>query len=74
MTIYDIKEAVKETNPCFFSTQGMKFFGQTLKSFRVSKCEDGRFLITAPRIDRDGNKQGHTQRFFNPINNKLELN
>jgi len=72
MTIYEIKELTKETAPYFFSKDTMKFFGQTLKSFRVKKQDDGRYKITAP----SGNNWEHehtTVRFFNPENNELEL-
>ena len=44
MTIYEIKELTKETAPYFFSKDTMKFFGQTLKDFRVKKQEDGRWV------------------------------
>ena len=50
----------------------MKFFGQTLKDFRVKKQDDGRYKITAP----SGSNWEHehtTVRFFNPENNELEL-
>lgn len=72
MTIYDIKYAVAKTNPHFFDTKTLKHWGQTLKSFKISKCQDGRYFITAPIIDRDGKKHGNTERFFNPETNKLE--
>jgi|TARA_R100000664_G_scaffold33185_1_gene49653 hypothetical protein len=72
MTIYEIKELTKETAPYFFSKDTMKFFGQTLKDFRVKKQDDGRYKITAP----SGSNWEHehtTVRFFNPENNELEL-
>ena len=72
MTIYEIKELTKETAPYFFSKDTMKFFGQTLKDFRVKKHDDGRYKITAP----SGSNWEHehtTVRFFNPENNELEL-
>jgi hypothetical protein len=68
MTIYDIKYRTQETNPYFFSTKTLKFFGQTLKSFRVYKQKSGKFLITA-----SGRYGLITKRLFNPINNELEL-
>lgn len=67
-TIYEIKRASKKTSPHFFSRETLKFFGQTMKSFKVQKCDDGRYFIQAPR--KHG---GYTRRFFNPANNKLEI-
>ena len=46
MTIYEIKQRTKKTAPYFFSKDTMRFFGQTLKDFKVSKQNDGRFKIT----------------------------
>lgn len=66
-TIYEIKRATAETSPYFFSRKTLKFFGQTMKSFKVTRCDDGRFLIYAPT--KTG---GYTRRFFNPETNKLE--
>jgi len=44
-----------------------------MKSFEVKKCQDGRFLISAPMIDKTtGRNMGNTERYFNPINNELE--
>ena len=71
MTIYEIKERTKETAPYFFTRNNMKFAGQTLKMFKVTKRKDGRFDLTAPRFHNE--KQiGITYRIFNPENNKLE--
>jgi hypothetical protein len=67
-TIYEIKRATAETSPYFFSRETLKFFGQTMKSFRVTRCTDGRFYFYASR--KTG---GYTRRFFNPANNKLEI-
>lgn len=71
MTIYEIKEATKETAPYFFSPDTMRFFGQTMKCFSVEKCEDGRYKISAPA--KNGNLKGTTVRYFNPVNNNLEM-
>ena len=67
LTIYDIKQLTETTAPYFFDRKTLKFFGQTMKSFKVQKCDDGRYFIQAPR--KHG---GYTRRFFNPANNKLE--
>ena len=73
LTIYDIKRLTSETSPYFFTPKTLKFFGQTMRSFSVKKQEDGRYLITAPIVDRfTGRVAGQTKRYFNPINNELE--
>jgi hypothetical protein len=72
MTIYDIKERTAKTSPYFFSRDSLKFFGQTMKAFKVHKMTDGRYEISAPMRDRDGRNMGTTVRYFNPVNNELE--
>lgn len=75
MTIYDIKRLTQETAPYFFTAKTLKFFGQTCRSFSVRKQADGRYLISAPMIDRfTGRNVGTTKRYFNPANNTLEHN
>ena len=72
MTIYEIKERTLETSPYFFTRKTLKFFGQTLKSFSVTKSGN-KYLISAPMIDRfNGRIMGHTERLFNPDTNELE--
>lgn len=73
MTIYQIKQLTAETAPYYFSKDSMRFFGQTMKSFKVSKCEDGRYQISAPMKDSRGVVMGESVRYFNPANNTLEL-
>ena len=73
MTIYEVKQKTRKTAPYFFSRETMKYFRQTMKDFKVSKQEDGRFKIIAPirispKVDDD-----FTIRYFNPINNELEI-
>lgn len=73
MTIYEVKQKTKKTAPYFFSRETMKYFRQTMKDFKVYKQEDGRFKIIAPirilpKVDDD-----FTIRYFNPINNELEI-
>jgi hypothetical protein len=70
MTIYEIKRLTAETAPYFFSTKTLKFFGQTMKSFKVYKQTDGRYLITAPYGKNC--PKGETVRYFNPITNELQ--
>ena len=72
MNIYDIKRLTAETSPYFFSRKTLKFFGQTMKSFKVEKQSDGRYRISANRYDYDGTYMGETIKYFNPTNNKLE--
>jgi hypothetical protein len=64
MTIYQIKNRL-ENAPYFFDRKTLKFFNQTLKSFKVRKLENGNFYIFAPH------KNGFTEREFNPITNKF---
>jgi hypothetical protein len=79
MTIYEIKTRLEETAPQYFSRETMKFFGQTMKDFRVYKQEDGKFLLTAPIRQRtrfSGSEiwatTGQTRKIFNPETNRLE--
>lgn len=71
LTIYDIKRLSEEDAPYFFSRKTLKFFGQTMRSFSVSKCADGRYHISAP-LRIDGKIIGLTERFFDPTTGKLE--
>jgi hypothetical protein len=77
MTIYEIKKELEKNknNHYFFSRKTMKFFGQTMKSFKVCPLKDGRFLITAPMKDKlNGNKyMGETKRIFNPKTKNLDF-
>ena len=67
MTISQIKKLTAETEPYYFSRKTMRWWGQKMSDFSVSKCEDGRYLIKAP------SKYGESVRYFNPSNNELEL-
>jgi hypothetical protein len=67
MTIGQIKKLTAETEPYYFSRKTMRWWGQRMSDFSVSKCEDGRYLIQAP------SKYGESVRYFNPSNNELEL-
>ena len=71
MTIYEIKKRTAETSPYFFSRGTLKFFGQRMKDFRVTKHDGGKYLISAPSY-WDGKLMGYTRRVFNPTTNKLE--
>lgn len=72
MTISEVKYRTQEKQPYFFDRKSMKFFGQTMRDFKVYKQSDGRFEITAP-MRMDGKVIGTTIRFFNPLTNDLEL-
>lgn len=74
MTIYEIKERTSKTSPYFFTRETLRFFGQTMRSFSVRKQSDGKYLISAPMVDRfTGKKMGDTKRLFNPETNELEF-
>lgn len=72
MTIYEIKRRTQETAPEFFTRETMKFFGQTLKDFKVHKIDNENYLVTAP-IKIRGEIVGHTKRLFNTQTNKLQV-
>ena len=75
MTIYEIKRLTATTSPHFFTRSTLKFFGQTMKSFSVRKCADGRYKMSAPMRRWDNGRwidTGNTMRYFNPANNELE--
>lgn len=69
MTIQEIKEAVRDTEPYYFSDDTMKSFGQKLRDFKIRQMNDGRYMISAYSP-----KSGDCSiRFFNPNNNRLEF-
>lgn len=77
MTIYRIKELTAETNPHYFTHDTLRFFGQTLRMFTVTKQSDGRYKISAPsfwadRATGQPRLMGHSVRYFNPETNELE--
>jgi len=72
MTISEIKSRTLETSPYFFSSKTLKFFHQTMRSFKVKKQADGKYLISAPMRDNRGKLVGMTERLFNPATNELE--
>tara|TARA_Y100000401_G_scaffold116002_1_gene120841 strand:+ start:6081 stop:6302 length:222 start_codon:yes stop_codon:yes gene_type:complete len=71
MTIYEIKKRTETTEPYYFSRNTMKFFGQKLKDFKVTKESDGRYKIAAP-IRKAFMVDTESVAYFNPTNNKLE--
>lgn len=77
MNIYDIKRETEETSPHYFDRKSMKFFGQTMKDFKVSKQDDGRYKISAPTYRTDyatgeRRRMGESVRFYNSKNKELE--
>ena len=70
-TIHEIKKLTANTAPYFFTRDTLRFFGQTLRDFRVIRETDGRFKIEAKSYFM-GDYMGETVRFFNPENNELE--
>ena len=50
----------------------LKFFGQTMQSFKIHKIDAEHYEITAPMKDKDGRNMGTTRRVFNAITNELE--
>lgn len=74
MTIYEIKERTKDTAPYFFTHSTMKFFHQTMSKWSVRQMKDGRTRISQPMRDYTGKVVGTTVRYFNPLNNELEIN
>jgi len=73
MTIYEIKERTKETSPYFFDKDTLRFFGQRMRDFKVTKIDNDTYHINAPMYDFNGTYMGDTNRFFYPSTNKLSL-
>ncbi len=73
LTIGEIKYRTRETSPHFFDRKTLKFFGQRMASFTIYRDnKEGKYFIQAP-IFVDGRNAGNTQRWFNPVNNTLEI-
>jgi hypothetical protein len=68
-SIYEIKRRTIETAPYFFSRQTLKFWGQTMKSFKVYKTDVPHLFIIEGAKGRAPFK---TRRIFNALNNTLE--
>lgn len=71
MTIHDIKRLSQTDSPHFFDRATLRFFGQTMKDFRVKRQYDGRYRISAP-IRHDGQIIGETVRYFNSATGTLD--
>lgn len=68
-TIYDIKYRTLENQFHFFDRDTLKFFGQTMKDFRVKKSPTGRIFILATMYYDTNYAAGYTFREF--VNNNL---
>jgi hypothetical protein len=74
MTIYQIKQLTKDTEPYFFSPKTLRFFGQKMRSFKVKKVEiNGKTLykVSAPLSDKYGADMGEGVHYFEPSTRKL---
>lgn len=68
-SIYEIKRATLNTAPYFFESKTMKFWGQTLKSFKVFPTDNkNEFLIEAPTKI----KGVFTRRIYNSLTHELK--
>ena len=73
LTIYDIKELTKDTAPEFFTGETLKYFGQTMKDFKVTQIGD-KYRIASVCRNNEGIQTGReTIRLFDPKTNELEL-
>ena len=70
MTIYEIKRRTLETAPYFFSKDTLRFFGQTLASFKVKSLGNGNYHISAP-AKLNGEVVHTTERIFDSNTNQL---
>lgn len=65
MTIYAIRDATLAKAPHFFARDTLRFFHQTMESFKVYQTDhEGIYYITAPIHDREHRRMGTTQRWF----------
>lgn len=63
MTIYEIKRLISDEKPHFFSRSTLKFFGQTLRDFKVTKINETQYRVIAPVL-LNGKKISETKRIF----------
>lgn len=69
LTISDIKYLTESKESHFFSRSSMRFFGQTMRDFSVTRWGNDKFKIFAPW---GKGISGKTERIFNPFTNELE--
>lgn len=67
LSISDIKYLSKEKAPYFFARSTMRFFGQNMKDFSVTRYGNDKFYLSAPH------PHGKTERIFNPFTRELEF-
>lgn len=76
-TIAQIKQATRVASPHFFDRATLRFFGQTMRAFKVRRSPGGRVFIFAPRQGEDRyydppvHLAGYTFREY--VNNDLVL-
>ena len=72
-TVYDIKQSLA-LGPHFFSRDTLRFFGQTLSSFKTEwhDKDQGILRLYAPIIDYRGDRMGTTERFLD-VNTFMEV-
>jgi hypothetical protein len=72
-TVYDIKQSLA-LGPHFFSRDTLRFFGQTMSSFKTDwhNKDQGIVRIYAPMRDHTGQRMGTTERFVD-INTFMEV-
>jgi NADPH-dependent ferric siderophore reductase len=69
MTKLELVKRINKIAPEFFRPKTMRFFGQTLKDFKVTKVSDYRYKLQAPV------RQGQcpdTVVYYNKFTNRLE--
>jgi len=71
MTIYQIKSAIEENYPYFFTPKTLKFFGQRMRDFKVYKLDSERVEIVAP-IRIRGQVRMNDRRIFNLVKKDFE--
>lgn len=69
MTIYEIKRRSQAKKPYYFSKDTMKFFGQTLKDFKVYKLKNDMYQFRAKSW---GNNE--TIAYFDAVTNDIGNN
>tara|TARA_R100000951_G_scaffold72918_1_gene61384 strand:+ start:45 stop:278 length:234 start_codon:yes stop_codon:yes gene_type:complete len=72
-TVYDIKQSLA-LGPHFFSRDTLRFFGQTMSSFKTDwhNKDQGIVRVYAPMRDHAGQRMGTTERFVD-INTFMEV-
>jgi hypothetical protein len=72
-TVYDIKQSLA-LGSHFFSRDTLRFFGQTMSSFKTDwhNKDKGIVRIYAPMRDHTGQRMGTTERFVD-INTFMEV-